>query len=258
MDIFRRTDRIKSFECGADNVQRPDSLLSWIMDAAEDHATLLGFGREFCEQKCLAWVEYRLSVQVDRLPKWKEAVEVSTWTAPTSPLIATRDFLMEGAGGESLVRASCQWVLIHAERRRPVPLRREVPQLMGESMTPLFPDPVDLVPPDGLVQARLFCSEWHNVDFNGHTNNAVYLIWALDALPAGWMSERLLRGIEISFQKETFPGTEVEVLWKREDPFTWHAVVAGGDVRAVLRLEWEDVRNEAEAAGAGMRGLSAV
>lgn len=243
MDIFKRTDRIKSFECGADNVQRPDSLLSWIMDAAEDHATLLGFGREFCEQKGLAWVEYRLSAQIARLPKWKEPVAVSTWTAPVSPLIATRDFLMEAAAGETLVRASCQWVLIHAARRRPVPLRREIPRLLRESMTPFFPDAVPLEKPEGLVPARSFRSEWHNVDFNGHTNNAVYLIWALDALPEGWMGERRLRGIEISFRKETFPGTAVDVLWKREGPYTWHAVVAEGSLRAVLRLEWASCVN---------------
>ncbi len=238
MDIFKRTDKIKSFECGADNVQRPDSLLSWIMDAAEDHATLLGFGREFCEEKNLAWVEYRLSASIARLPRWKEAVEVSTWTAPVSPLIATRDFLMESAG-EPLVRAGCQWVLINAAHRRPVPLRREIPSLMRETMTPFFPDPIALPMPEGLLPARSFRSEWHNVDFNGHTNNAVYLIWALDALPEGWMRERRLRGLEISFAKETFPGTEVEVSWKREGPYTWHAVVAEGVARAVLRLEWE-------------------
>lgn len=238
MDIFKRSDKIKSFECGADNVQRPDSLLSWMMDAAEDHATLLGFGREFCEEKGLAWVEYRLSAQIMRLPKWKEAVEVSTWTAPVSPLIATRDFFMEGAGGEALVRASCQWVLIHAARRRPVPLRREIPQLLRESMTPFFPAPPPLVKPEGMELARRFRSEWHNIDFNGHTNNAVYLIWALDSLPEGWMRTHRLRGIEISFQKETFPGTEVDVLWKQLGASTWHAVVAEGSVRAVLGLEW--------------------
>lgn len=239
MDIFKRTDKIKSFECGEDNAQRPDSLLSWIMDAAEDHATLLGFGREFCGEKNLAWVEYRLSASITRLPRWKEAVEVSTWTAPVSPLLVTRDFLMKSTEGETLVQSSCQWVLINAARRRPVPLRREIPSLMNETMTPFFPNPFEVKMPTGMAPARSFRSEWHNVDFNAHTNNAVYLIWALDALPPGWMEARRLRGIEISFLKETFPGTDVEVLWKQEMPYTWHAIAAEGFNRALLRLEWE-------------------
>lgn len=239
MDIFKRTDTIKSFECGADNAQRPDSLLSWIMDAAEDHATRLGFGREFCEERHLAWVEYRLSASIARLPRWKESVEVSTWTAPVSPLLATRDFLMRSAEGETLVQSSCQWVLINAARRRPVPLRREIPWLMDQTMTPFFPDPFDIKLPATMTPARSFRSEWHNIDFNGHTNNAVYLIWALDALPSGWMEAHRLRGIEISFVKETFPGTKVEVLWKEDGRRTWHAVVADGSERARLRLEWE-------------------
>lgn len=239
MDIFRRTDKIKSFECGADNAQRPDSLLSWIMDAAEDHATRLGFGREFCEEKNLAWVEYRLSVSIARLPRWKETVEVSTWTAPVSPLIATRDFLMQSTEGEMLVQSSCQWVLINASRRRPVPLRREIPSLMNETMTPTFPNPFEVRMPSGMALARSFRSEWHNIDFNGHTNNAVYLIWALDAMPPGWMETHRLRGIEIAFVKETFPGAKVDVLWKQEYPWTWHTIVADGAERALVRLEWE-------------------
>lgn len=239
MDVFQRKERVRSFECGADNLQRPDSLLSWIMDSAEDHAEQLGFGRRFCEAESLAWVEYRLSVSVRRFPCWGETVDTATWTAFETPLIAVRDFTMHEVGGGELVRASCRWVLIDAARRRPVPLKKKLPFFAGESIMPLFP-PTAKMEAEALYDgARAFVSERSQVDFNGHINNAVYLIWALNSLPSEWVATHRLCGMEISFLKETFPDIGVIGEWKHRGEYTYHRISAESSVRALLQLRWE-------------------
>lgn len=241
MDVFQRKERVRSFECGADNLQRPDSLLSWIMDSAEDHAEQLGFGRKFCEDHTLAWVEYRLSVSVRRFPAWGETVDTATWTSFETPLIAVRDFTTHDVDGCELVRASCRWVLIDAERRRPVPLKKKLPFFASESMTPLFLSSEKLEAESEYGSSRRFVAERSQVDFNGHINNAVYLIWALNSLPPSWVTAHRLCGIEISFVKETFPDLEILGEWVQRGEYTYHRISAESSVRALLQLKWEAV-----------------
>ena len=59
-------------------------------------------------------------------PGGKETVELRTWTAQETPLLARRNLEIRDAQGNCIVAASCLWAVIDIRRRRPVPLNRHI------------------------------------------------------------------------------------------------------------------------------------
>ena len=183
MERYSRLETARTYDCGPDCLLKPDILLHWIQEIAEEHASILGFGSAFCMEKNLAWVEVRLNIHITRLPKWREQVKITTWTYPHSPLIAYRDFLVEDLEGKELAKISSHWVLIDASKRRPVALKKLIEDFpLMDGVQPLVESKEYPFPENSLSPSRTFTADRHYVDFNRHVNNAVYLIWAMDTL----------------------------------------------------------------------------
>ena len=53
---------------------------------------------------------------------------------------------------------------------------------------------------------------YNDVDIIGHTNNVRYLVWAMDCLDYETVSARRVRDVYINFNKETTPGTAVQLF----------------------------------------------
>ena len=53
---------------------------------------------------------------------------------------------------------------------------------------------------------------YSDVDILGHTNNASYMVWTMDALDYAFLSGRRPRDIYLNFNKETTPGTPVALF----------------------------------------------
>lgn len=80
-EIYSVQATVRTYESGADGLMKPETVLHWFQEIAEAHASCLGFGYDFVTSRSLAWVEVRLDASVNRLPRWKETVELRTWTA---------------------------------------------------------------------------------------------------------------------------------------------------------------------------------
>ena len=66
---------------------------------------------------------------------------------------------------------------------------------------------------------------YSDVDIIGHTNNARYMVWAMDCIDYETVSGRRVRDAYINFNKETTPGTTVQLfrLHTEEDGATvWY------------------------------------
>lgn len=124
--IYSTQATVRTYESGADGLMKPETVLHWFQEIAEAHASSLGFGYDFVISRGLAWVEVRLNTAISRLPRWKETVELRTWTAQETPLLARRNLEIRDALGNQIVTASCLWAVIDVRRRRPVPLNRHI------------------------------------------------------------------------------------------------------------------------------------
>lgn len=236
--IYSAHATVRSYESGADGLMKPETVLHWFQEIAEAHASALGFGYDFVMSRGLAWVEVRLDAAISRRPRWKETVQLRTWTAQETPLLARRNMEIRDGQGNSIITASCLWALIDVRRRRPVPLSRHIDSFPDtpceETVVPVAMDTSGTAP-----ETREWTAERRDTDFNRHINNAAYLVWALEALPDSWLEKRELTGMHLHFKKETHAGESMKSLLFRQESTTCHQLMQGDELRAEVVLEWK-------------------
>ena len=76
---------------------------------------------------------------------------------------------------------------------------------------------------------------------NNHVNNAVYPLWASEAVPSDFRLGKQISELEVAFKKECRLGEQVVVLSEINEHETRHRIVAQGDNRelALVRIVWK-------------------
>ena len=183
-------------------------------EAANSHAAILGFGYDDLIQSKTAWILSRVNIHFIKAPLWRDEVTLTTWHKGLERLFFIRDFIMTDKDGVECVKATSSWLVLNLETRR---LVRD-PELMDEGTTcsenaleasaGKVQMPKD-VEPEMVMEHTVAYSD---VDLLGHTNNAMYMHWAMDALDYDLASSALLKELTINFNKETKAGETVRIF----------------------------------------------
>lgn len=239
MDDLITLHRITSYECGADLRMKPSAFLHYCQEVAEQHADRNGLGYDWGISNGLIWVEVQGDFEFLRRPRWKEEIQLRTNTGKATPLQARRFVEMRAAAtGELLARADLMWVLIDVKTRRPVPLRKA--QLDMNTPCAAICSPAAFVTEGGEVATATctFEAPLRDVDFNGHINNASYLIWALDTLPSLLRPEGAPVRVHIAFRHETLAHTPLALEHRRLGSCTRHVISGGDQIKAEVDILW--------------------
>jgi len=181
-------------------------------DVANEQTLHLHFDVGTLRAQGLTWMLHKLHVQVGRLPLKGENVTLETWPSGTDRLFAFRDFNLLASDGERLVEASSEWMVIDLQRRRPVRLPAvvmEVAQRSGE-VTPCLQFTLDARNfPVEVEQECPFSASYSSIDFNKHVTQAAYVGWVIDSLPFDFLKQHELRELEIVYEHEILPGSNV-------------------------------------------------
>lgn len=190
---------------------RPAAFMDMTQELANRHADILGFGFDQLQQTRTAWVLSRMHFRFNSYPKWRDEMTLRTWHKGPEGLFYLRDFQLLGDDGSVCVEATTSWLVVNIDTRR---LVRGVvldettachDHAIEESCDRIqMPKDVDPVP------AGVHRVGYSDIDMNGHTNNAMYLVWAMDALDYAVTSSRPVREVKINFNQETRPGDDVE------------------------------------------------
>lgn len=193
------------------------SFMNQAQEIANYHASRIGFGYDDLIKDNIVWVLSRMKVRFLQSPKWEDEVQLATWHKGREGVFSLRDFELTSADGSTvLVQATSSWLLIDVNTRRM--LRPD--HVLGEKsiLTALdrhaIADPCGkLVPPAGEMEhARTHRVMYSDIDFNSHTNNAKYVEWAFDTVPAEAMSAGGgIDSFQINFNHETRLGDTVEL-----------------------------------------------
>ncbi len=215
--IWTETHTVSWEDTTIDNHLSITALDRDLLQAAVNHAEHLGFGFTNTSKEDLSWVLFRINIQINRLPSWKEAYRVTTWPSRVGALTAFREFEVTTPENETLAVATSEWSVINLKTRRP---RRM------NSLSHLFnhlTEKVSLNSPffklDPAIEFEELFSvtvRYSDMDMNGHANAGKYFDWLSDAIYQIYGSNRVafisfnyfrecLLGDTVSIQKSTNP-----------------------------------------------------
>ena len=192
---------------------KPAAFMDLAQEAAGLHAVELGFGYEDLIKNNTAWILSRVNIKFVDTPLWRDDVTLTTWHKGANRLFFLRDFIMTDKDGKERVKATTSWLVLNLETRR---LVRD-PMLMEEGTVcteNVIETPADKVQMPKDVPAELVLEHavaYSDVDMNNHTNNAMYMQWAMDAVDYEVASTRAVKEITINFNRETKAGDVVAI-----------------------------------------------
>ena len=192
---------------------KPTSFMNMAQEAAGRHAVYLGFGYDDLIKTNTAWILSRVHVEFVDTPKWRDEITLNTWHKGLNRLFFLRDFLITDSEGRERVKATTSWRVLNLETRR---LVRD-PNLMEEGTVcteNVIETPADKVQMPKDVEAELVRTHlvsYSDIDTNGHTNNAMYMQWSMNAVGYDITSSRPVKEFTINFNHETKAGDHVEI-----------------------------------------------
>ena len=230
-DVFGKYSwAVRAYECGPDGRATMVSVCNWLQEAASLNAESLAFSKSDFEAagENISWVLTRLKVRIARFPKWEEKVSILTFPRGGRRIVAYRDFVLTGADGVELGRATSEWMLIDLASRKIVAIPDGVFAAANTVREPVFgEEPFAKLRWDCKAEspdALAFRARRGDIDLNGHVNNVHYVEWLMEGRPeaAGPCHE-----IDIVFKSETLAGEEVRVESVETEPGVYvHRVYA--------------------------------
>lgn len=209
---------------------KPASFMDLAQEAANTHAAILGFGYDDLISSRTAWILSRVNIHFLRTLLWRDEVTLSTWHKGLERLFFLRDFILTDKEGNECIKATSSWLVLNLDTRR---LVRD-PHLMDEGTTcsdNALEVPAGKVQMPKDIEASFVMDHivsYSDVDLLGHTNNAMYMHWAMDAMDYSLVSDRQVRELTVNFNHETKAGETVRIYRaevEREDGL--HVFVEG-------------------------------
>ncbi len=202
------------------------SVFYFLQESAWHHAASNGFGWYELMGKGQIWVLSLIKVKVERLPEWNEKVQLLTWSKGGKGLYAYRDFELFDETGQKLISASSAWLILDAKTRRPQRtdgFDKEFPSCPNRSS---MDEPIEREND----REKPKCSSYFeittsDIDMNLHVNNVCYVRWALDAFSVDFLTNNMVREINVSFLSEAKEGDRVGVDLVDEGAGKYHATI---------------------------------
>ena len=213
MKKFVQNFNIPCYDTDASWRLKPASFMNLAQEAAGLHAVHLGFGYDDLIVKNTAWILSRVKISFLDTPKWRDNITLTTWHKGLERLFYLRDFVITDSEGKERVKATTSWLVLNLETRRLVrdPQLMEEGTVCTENAMETSADKV-VMPKD--VEPTLALQHtvaYSDVDMNAHTNNAMYMQWAMDAVDYETASQKPVKEVTINFNHETKAGDLVSI-----------------------------------------------
>ena len=195
---------ITNYECDRNGYLKIIGIFHLLQDMADSHAEKLNVGYTFYKEHKLAWVGRAYHIKIFSLPKIFDKVSLETWPCGRTALIATREFFIKDETGKVLIAASSQWAMIDTTRMRPIKFddfNMTYDILQERALDAQFAKIQGLQNVDGEKQIQI---REDDIDSNGHVNNCVYPMWAMESFSKDFKENFVLEEMEINFKKPVF------------------------------------------------------
>lgn len=243
MEKYQQKHTVKNYESNKYKQLRLLPLFNLFQDLADTHATLIGVGYEFCLQQGFGWVGAGYHIKINRLPIWNEEITLSTWPSDKTVVSGIREFQVKNNKGESLIESSSQWALMNFANGRPMSVTKHLPdydilpQRLIDTKFPAIPVP-ERVDFEQKLPVR-----FDDIDLNDHVNNAIYPLWASEAVPVDFRETQQVDEMEIAFKKPATLHDDILIQTQIDGNTTIHLIRSADMTKDFSRVKiiWKPI-----------------
>jgi len=246
---YKQNQVISYYMCDRNRTLTLSMLVNLLMEVSENHSAGLGREESFMRERGLSWIILRYEFDIDRMPAYKEEVEIETFATEYNKLFTYREFIVRDKTNASIIKVKTTFALMTNETRKMARIPEEVVEPYGAVFSKRIrrdakPNEVDLEQAD----EKNYIVRYFDIDPNQHVNNSKYIDWLLDTLEPEFLSKNHLRHGVISFDKEVKEGDAVTSKVSRrseDDLHTDHRIFVKDTVHAAASFKWtENTRME--------------
>ena len=186
------------------------SLVAYLQETAAHDVNQYGWGWYALGRLNICFVITRINIRMHSYPKVGDKLLLSSWMANKPKLIFERAYKATLEDGTPVLEAMTEWVLINTETRTVIkPVGLDLPvvpdEAVGEHIFETDRCRIVFEPQQTQKQIPVYS----DFDYNGHVNNAKYIEWVEDMLPAEEHKTRVISELEMKYEAEILPGSEV-------------------------------------------------
>ncbi len=204
-------------------------------------AEAIGTGKEETTDKGFMWVLTRMDVEISKMPRYMEEIELTTYPGEQVGCFYFRHFFAKNKSGEILLRVASTWALLQASTRKVV-MRCPFPHpLTPEKADGELGRPEKLQASENMMEVEKRKITYSMCDLNGHLNNTRYLELIVDAKNRAFYEKHTPVSIVLNFVKEIQEGEEVSLCLssQEENPYMLVGKV-NGEERFLARLQFRE------------------
>jgi acyl-ACP thioesterase len=222
---------IRTSEIDSNKVATVPSLLRLLHEAAMENVLRVKLSVWDLEPHNISWVLIRKTLKINRLPKLRERIRIVTYPVSFEKFFTFRDYRVYDEYGEMIASATSHWLLMDTKTRRMTRIpefimeyQKRIPERahclpMEKSKMPKF---------EKADYSKKFQVGWHDLDFNNHLSNVIYIQWMLEALEEGILQNKKPIEIELLYK--------MEGLWKDEISSEVQALEDGSFLHRLVRV----------------------
>ncbi len=249
--IHEQKINVRYAETGVNGSLKPVNILNYFQNIASDHSAEMGVSAMDLLPRGLAWVIFQYQINIFRYPAWKENLRMRTWRYPHRNLYELRQYEVFDDHDNLLISSKSSWVLTSLATKKPVRLNRHLPPEMIDGLQQPIKNDFTAVPEISQSHAiRSFNARMHDLDFNRHVNNSVYVVWGIESVPQDIIRTCRPAAITVNYLGESLYGDPVTVKTQRIGTHPsmdfLHAIINESTGKEITRLQtrWEMMSDE--------------
>ena len=198
-------------ETDAGGLMRPSALLRAMQLASWANLAPHGLDCEALLERGLLWMLVRTGLELQRLPRRGETVQIRTWWSEEKHWMFSCRYQCFSETGELLASAASLWALAARMTRS-----LASPEALGDAFPDVrLPDgpelPARRMPfPDTLPGLAYRTVQSEEIDLNGHMNNTCYLDWAMELPELEILRGKKLCRVWVEYGMELLEGQQSE------------------------------------------------
>ncbi|MFN8528261.1 MAG: YbgC/FadM family acyl-CoA thioesterase [Anaerolineae bacterium] len=262
--IFKRTFRVRSYECDAYGHVNNANYVRYMQEAATDASAAVGWDEARYVRTNSIWLIRETDIEYLAPLRYGDSVEITTWVSDFRRVRSRRSYELRNQKGEMVARASTDWVYLNRTTHQPISV---TPEMIADFAPPDLAAPGDVTdtlrmsaprakfppapPPPPGIYTHKHRVEWRDVDQAGHVNNANYLTFMEEAgfqasKSFGWSAARMraenfgifARRIQIEYRQQATYDEELTISTYLSDVrranATRHYIIARAEDGAIV------------------------